>query len=333
MNSDSCGKRIAKYTDSYYKSKSKYEMIEEIKYMDPESKATLSTSRLSLCKILFALRSKQPLRYDGNNSCFIDTALMSIFYKKNQWIDKYILNRDPIDMNTKQRKILKELKKLVSLIRDSDFNKNTTCSTLRTLFENYDENYNNNFKIEWENTQNEHTDVIKLLEHIFDIPNTTIYKEKRKTSKRFALVKHSLTGAHITSYQLYNKKVVKMSSFFPDYTDIDTETTYNFIDAPILYFNVQRNYLDEKKLYTKFKPPMSIITKNERTLQLVSIIIHKGSRPISGHYVGLLKTNDDDDHWFYYDDMEKSFKVVKESDIFKFDEQLVLRNGVGFVYM
>lgn len=334
MNSESCGKRVAKYTDSYFKSKSKYDMIDEIKNLDPKTKVSLNTPRLSLCKMLFILRlkhSKQPIRYDGNNSCFIDTVLMSIFHKKNKWIDRHILDLNPINLNKKQRAILKELKILVTHIRDVEFNNTITCSKLRTLFKNYDKKYNNMFDIEWENSQNEHTDVIKLLEHIFDIPDAMTYKEKTVTGERFRTVKHSITGAHIASYHLYNRNFIKFSSFFPDYTDEDTKTEYKFFDAPFLYFNVQRNYADTEKLYTIFKPPLSITTK-KCTLFLTSIVIHKGSRPTSGHYVGLLKTNDDD-NWLLYDDMQNSFKVVKETNIFKFDNKLVLRNGVGFVYM
>lgn len=261
----------------------------------------------------------------SNNSCYFDSAIIALFHPlytnaslHTLWFYKSIF-KQKLD-NHKAEEIQHEIKNIISNsfnIHTHQICRRNTSKRLRNMFQNYDAHYNKIHIMEWTMEQNDPTDVIYMLEYIFNIPNKIKFKNNENIERS------GLIGLSVPVYLLM--KNVKFEDLFPNFVDSETKIKRKFVKGSMLYVQVHRNFMDSRKITSEFKPPVKI-----HDMTLVSIIIHIGSFPTQGHYVTLFKQNNS--KWIYYDNMDLNVKYVDNTDIFTFNSNIVTTNGVGFLY-
>lgn len=277
------------------------------------------------------------IAYDGANSCFIDTAIMSLFNVNQKWLLKNILKRNPKvheALKPLTRDIQKELTHLYIKLKNSNNayangesrSSGGSCNDLRhlrKLFHEYDIDYQKAYperrfeKLEWRKTQLEPNDVYKFFLRIFDI------KEDVKVKVNSSLRKYSFNSPYIPASDLINKKNVYLDTYFPVTRDVTT-ITYRYVN--VLCVNIERNYLNTKVITPiKFKDHMIC----GKTLWLKSIIIHNGGRVNSGHYMAYLKKKDG---WYFYNDIGPVFKKVGKAGNNWWNNSSVEKNCTQLIY-
>jgi uncharacterized UBP type Zn finger protein len=261
--------------------------------------------------------------HNANNSCYIDSVIMALLHPivtrktSNYWYSflfkKSVQSLDVEGVRKELKTILKNIK--YALKKDCKEVEYMTCFNLRALLDKFS-TFNSNHDNEWTHTQQDPVDVIYILEHIFNIPQRNQFR-----IKGVGIEKTSLIGLQIPAYMLRDKATFR--TFFPSFYDKDTKTTRVFEKGEMIYIQLNRNWLDVEKIKTDFVFPRKI-----SNLNLVSIILHIGSSPTSGHYVTIMRLNRKS--WLYYDGMSSELEYIDDSDLYTTD---VKRNAVGILYV
>ena len=271
-----------------------------------------------------------------NNSCYSDSLLISLFHNKDLFIEKELLNAPLIkyhkdDLDELALKIKNELKKIYEIIsmRKNDMK---TCANLRKLLSDFYKKlvkYYPNKKIledddNWMRSQLDVFDFYNLLDKIFDMKKSLIFKEgSNKNSTDFSYM--------IPIDLLINKRKVFIKKIIPTYILINNKIKKEItvLKGNKLFLKIFRN-LGDYKLETMIIPPKILkLPKNSFNLHLTSIIIHYGSFQ-AGHYICLYNLNGSG-MWFEYDDLKnKSVYIGNLSKIIK-DENYI-SNIVGLIY-
>jgi hypothetical protein len=261
------------------------------------------------------------LNYDGSNSCYIDTSIMSLFHTPNN--------------------ILKELIVLYNDLHKNS-NKNAKCSRLRSLFSSFDNQYKKRNKgmdnIDWINSQQEPRDVINMLLKIFDIKRTI---KVRVTTKSLVRIEDRWFNDPIINFDvLMSKRIIYLKNYFPITTEIYTlENNERFkkineiMDANFLFININRNFMNETKVITPVIPEEYLTLSNKKQLLCTSILIHHGSTTYSGHYTCAFRYFKDG-KWWYFDDMMNKYKLIGSfSDVLEWNNGYIKKNMVSIVYL
>jgi hypothetical protein len=263
------------------------------------------------------------LYYDGNNSCYIDSLLVSLFNTNNDNIKKTILEA-PLKTYAKYPKLLdtgnKIREELISIYEIISSQKKQSekkeCRNFRLLLQQYYKNYKKHVNktydnIEWTRTQNDYADILTFLPVIFDIPNTLKYKLNDRIEYKYFVDLFSLDELLVTD-KIYIK------DFYPKYkrtfeseneygeTEIFTKTI-ECLAAPFLFILFNRILLSEK-ISTRIIPTLKLkLKENTNNLYLNSIIIHRGMKEV-GHYTCLYECKG---IWYEYDDLNiKNRKII-----------------------
>ena len=288
-----------------------------------------------------------------NNSCYIDSLLVALFYRKDKIIEDIFFKENINDYNNPKLKILGDLirNELINIYKNVlSYN---TCSALRILLDKYyrlliktnpskriiDKNDN------WINKQMDIYDLFRLLQIIFNIKENTL-----KIKEGSNLIYTSLNNQIPIDY-LYKdekqRKTLKISSIYPSYElkyklskddkykDEKTGKKLSIYKKKIkilkyykLFINIYRN-IGDIKLETKIIPCNSLkLKENNFNLYLTSIIIHYGSFG-GGHYICLFKC-EADNKWYEYDDMNGIKYIGTLNQIIKNDNYT--SNIVGLIY-
>lgn len=338
-NNLECGRRQSKTSPvTSLNAISKLEMIDILynKYKMSKKEVT-KMDRKELCSHLLKKKySKEfydsPLK-NKRNSCYIDATLMALLHpvvtmrESNFWYNHILKGNE--SNNNQVNQIREELQNIVLKIHTSfrgNGGNGGNVNSLRKLFASYNhDTWNQTQRNEWLRTQMDPIDVIGMLEHIFEIPNTNVfsmgYFENGKPKKD---EKVGLVGYSILPYML-ERKNCKLSDFLPKYTEEHVDRSLK--KSKILYVHIYRN-MNGVKTNKPFTAPMEI-----NGMQLVSAIVHLGSGVDSGHYVSMLKISKD--QWVHYDDMDDKMEVFKQSDFENRSERgkMVKKSGVGFLYI
>ena len=263
------------------------------------------------------------LYYDGNNSCYIDSLLVSLFNTNNENIKKTILEA-PLKTYAKYPKLLdtgnKIREELISIYEIISSQKKQSekkeCKNFRLLLQQYFKNYkkyvNKTYdNIEWTRTQNDYADILTFLPVIFDIPNTLKYKLNDRIEYKYFVDLFSLDELLVTD-KIYIK------DFYPKYKrTFESENEYGEIEiftktieclaAPFLFILFNRILLSEK-ISTRIIPSLKLkLKENTHNLYLNSIIIHRGKKEV-GHYTCLYECKG---IWYEYDDLNiKNRKII-----------------------
>ena len=266
--------------------------------------------------------NKIHLYYDGNNSCYIDSLLVSLFNSNNDIIKRTILDAPLkyydecpklLDYGTRIRDELIKIYEIITLQQEPS--EITECTNFRLLLQKYYKSYKKyvNTKydvIEWTATQNDYADILTFLTIIFNIPNTLKFKLNDRIEYKYFVDLFSLD-------ELLNTDKILIKDFYPKYErTFESENEYGEIEifkkrieylaAPFLFILFNRILLSEKIL-TKVIPSLKIKLKdNSHNLYLNSIIIHRGSKEY-GHYTCLYECKG---IWYEYDDLNVKNRLI-----------------------
>ena len=290
------------------------------KYTDRVSKM----DRSSLC---LELEQEAPLPlYNQNNSCYIDSILISLLYPiiahgmNNIWY-KYLLVK-PVksdDAMLIRKELLSILENLESITK-MDGSSRKTCNMIRSIFHK-DKKYNSGRGNEWLRSQQDPVDVIYMLEHMFAIPDINQFKLSNDNNEKSCLI-----GIQIQSYMMKHSEKLSFRKFFPTFTDTDTKIKRTYVKGSMIYIQVNRNYNNVEKIKREFIAP-----RKTGAFVLQSIVLHLGNDPKSGHYVSVMRVNST--RWVYFDDMSDKLEYFLDTDLYKIKNSIVAKNCAGLLYM
>lgn len=300
--------------------------------------------RSDLCRLIkINTRLKKlapPLRYNGMNSCFIDTAFVALFHRRSRWLEKHVYNASPAPQFSPAHRAIRAVIDKVRrvFLQSSTREKSMTCVSVRNQFRKpafRDFNIANDFH--WDGAQDEPLNIMKTLQFAYSLPEAVTLSNKQLSSGRRRRMQSVFYAWYIPVWDLEAGKA--FDQVFPVLTNDDDGLDTRFVKAPLLYMQLQRvkplyghTTTETRKLQNPFVPRDSIDSGTGRRLQLVSIIIHQGDST-SGHYTAILKLK----HgiWVHYDDLDSSVRLVGTSlkHAMAYRKGLAKRNAVGFVYM
>jgi hypothetical protein len=217
---------------------------------------------------------------------------------------------------------------LVKIKQIKGTRQNNTCSHIRSLFRDFDLEYDKEQEdqFDWTHEQQEPRDVLNMLLRVFDIaPDVSVLVNGNKR-------KYYFNSAMVSSFDLYQaNEPVLMKNYFPIHHDTATAIT-TFESATFVCFDIDRNF-NNKKVKTRFVFTPTIKLRNGNNLHLSAIIMHHGSSANSGHYTCMIKdgSKKSEQAWFHHDDLKDSpeyigsFKHVLENGF-------VAQNCVLLVY-
>jgi hypothetical protein len=276
------------------------------------------------------------IKYDGNNSCYLDSILFSIMHTKNKIIDSILKAKIKYPEFNNIKTILLNL--YTHIQNESSSIK---CTNIRQLFSKFFKNYRkthpNIEDINWIDEQQEPADVLMILEYLLDIPFNTKYQEsidKRKNDPVDVL----FNDCKITNFELLKGNDIYLKDYVPKYIDKFTNNSNKerniikiYTKSDGMFININRGYVDadngnQKKSFT-IVIPEETLKIGRKQLSLISIIIHKGRTVHSGHYVCYFKK---EDKWFLFDDMKTNFEYIGD---FINIEKNIYKNAVSFVYI
>lgn len=223
-----------------------------------------------------------------------------------------------------------------------------TCSTLRGRFQGRAfTKFNNNSGLEWTETQQDPIEVISMIHHIYDIPDSMKVVEEMTGSKPEDQMWRGVW--EVPAYVFTDEDECRWKKVFPtlvttnEFEDkqghnVKKVTKRTFKDTPLLYVKLHRyqakgeNYVRQRKVNTPFIPEGWIETST-RTLTLVSIIVHIGKWSNEGHYTAFLCLRNG--VWVYYDDMAQHLEVIgmQLRDVMAYKNGLATTDGVGLIYI
>lgn len=323
---------------------------------------------------------------EASTSCYLDSTLLSLLHKNNDYINDNLLNIDldtliltrKYDIKGKMGKCgvpillsdLPELYKQVQLIQNdlisikNDLIKGThsQCTLLRKHLQDYIVIYNRSnlgstlSQFNWLTAQQEPRDLWVRLNEIFNMPDAAIISKVTyatnvkgickgpsliKISERRAKMSVSINIDVGELIELDNNLIkakinqIDLLSFVnrSKCTHFEEEKNYfvvgskkykthveeiEYLRSPMLYIHVDRlgSLYGLGKIATPILPSPQIIMKNnDKPLDLVGIIVHRGGVS-GGHYMAYLNCAG---IWYFYDDLA-SGSLIKVGDYNKFIE-------------
>jgi ubiquitin C-terminal hydrolase len=279
------------------------------------------------------------LNYYGN-SCYLDSTLLALLARQNNFIDQNILFKD--FKNSKlfcsenkeqdylfRKNIQNELNNITNTIRKKSGYNVENCVVLRELFKKCSSKTEQKF---YSTKMQDAGEFLQYLFSIFNVEETkskqTIYVTNNLESDQDAVIIQDrlVTISPIILLPEYHQIEYDDSINIQNYiynifeTIFDENNLYvsktgekyqrkiekNIISGDYLVFYAQRVYLDDngskKRHYKKIIAPENINTKKQ--LNLHAIVVHK-----SLHYTCYIKCGN---NWFYYNDINNTIKLIGE---------------------
>jgi hypothetical protein len=306
----------------------------------PQSKAKPSQSEDDECDPSQSITGG--LTWD-NNSCYIDSVLVSLLYNPSDYVIENILERDlSFIENDAQRKQLEIIRRQLNNIRQALENQELdSCVDLRKSIKKYtqikkkiDEFYK---PIEWMETQQDTIEFIDFLLDEFQAPEEMLTKEYRQTNEgdivtdreENSKIVYRIPSQYVCSID--EESIENLVTISMEEEDFEVgEETYEsleyikeLVESPMIIFHIDRNF-QGKKCKANIIPSLEILGK---TLQ--SIVVHKGGTK-GGHYIAYIR---DGNCWHEFNDMMKRKKF---RNVGNFDELLqnetILKNSTQFIY-
>jgi hypothetical protein len=286
-----------------------------------------------------------------NNSCYLDSLLVSLFHFKNKEIYDIFFNSEMNYFNNEEMKklgllIKKELLNIYTYIRKSE-KEEMYCSRFRELLQKYYDIYKEKYPKErilfnsrdnWTRKQIDIYELLNFLSIIFNFKSKRMIKIIEGDNKLY-----SNFIIEIPSYELMGKREFKISEVIPikkERYELDDENKYrNSRGELVSYYEKKKEYIKSKsfiyiqlyrnigseKLKTRIEYPEEIkLRENSKSMRIKSLIIHIGDTVNSGHYISIIK---DGDKWYRYNDMESEIKEIGDKDRKRYK-----KNIVGLIY-
>jgi uncharacterized UBP type Zn finger protein len=340
---EECGKKKTKKTGSILQQLTVDDMRKYLKQRGV-TKGVDKMKRAELCETIVRLKQATPpkmnglLSYDGYNSCYMDSGLVALFHSNRRWLKRRILNpfksprRIPHHQHTKANDIMQKIQTELRMIYKHLFSHSTPsnnyrCSNIRRLFQQFDKEYQQAYKvrlenIDWIRTQQEPRDFFDLLMRVFDI------RADVKMSVNGDMRKAYFNSPYVpaSDLKMATSSPVKFNKYFPVYRDV---TKIRYESGDVICFNVERNFLDEK-VSTPFSFPEKTKLSDGTVLHLKSIIIHHGSTTKSGHYTCLINESK---QWYHFDDIGPQFdKIGNFKKAIEWRQGYIMKNCTNLIY-
>ena len=329
--------------------KSGYEMINNKLYKKCKENQERHPKTMRCRKSINICYDNNMLEYDGINSCYIDSLLISLFSSDNDIVYELFFKTELNDKKLKDNALLvkKELLNIYYKIKNNSNSNNYKCSNLRKLLQDYKKKYNKaypNNTIDQNNWQNEQSEPVQTLEFLNIILNfrdtTTIKMSNWGTNNR--PTKNILKNTPITTRKQNNsiiyriscengKKNLNISDKIPSNVSItkfdknnmwkpSSNTKYKYkveeveiISAKLLFIHIDRLIYDRNvNDIIKLETnvkPARKIILNDGSIKYLHSIIMHNGGINAGHYTCLFRCKDNN-KWLLYDDLKKNLKYI-----------------------
>lgn len=285
------------------------------------------------------------LEYDGINSCYLDSLLVSLFSSNDNLIYELFFKNTIVNKRLEDvvLPVKKELLKIYKIINNygEEYYK---CSSLRKFLEDFKKKYNKLYpnntidQNNWLESQSEPVQTLEYLNMILNFSDTTIttlnnWGSNSKPTKKILATKPITSRKQNNSviFRIYcdeNKKTLNISDKIPSLISItkfdknnlwkpnNTKYKYKLEEiqinsAKLLFVHIDRLVYNAVannivKMETIIKPAKKITLKDNSVKHLHSIILHSGAINF-GHYTCLFKCKN---KWYLYDDLKKNIKYA-----------------------
>lgn len=276
------------------------------------------------------------LRYDGANSCYIDSLLTALFLgapvQKKGWVESVFLRMKKSPLMPKLQEIYTQMhmgglgSEGNRRGRSSAFMATELRKTMQRVFPHG----------EWRRTQNDPNEVLELLDIPADMKVELTLRDKTKRQEKWPI---NTLPVEIDRLRAFEEKgrAFNVKRLFPKSKQSGTGIRVRVLATPSLYVPVFRAYWQstnkEKKLYTPVIAPATLSFGGDEELKLRALIIHNGRSTSSGHYTAVLRLGGKGP-WVLYDDMEAEVEVIGPSlaDVWAWDDGYFSRNVAGIFY-
>ena len=317
---------------------SKEDYIKEIKKIYPYYEDLEKLNTKSLKEIYNFNCETINLKYNVN-SCYMDSLFVALFNSKNPLIKELILNSKLHNYKNSKldeygQQIREQLKLLYKNITKPPTEiGNNKCTALRSILQRYQDKYKQDINplfqgSEWTSEQNDFSDLLNMLQVIFDIPFNMNYSLNGRIEKK------SFFDFNNDIDLFTSKDTIKIKDYYPSYIKrMDLDGTGNiriekieYISAPLLLIKINRIIQGVGKILKPVIPELKIkLQKNN--LYLNSIIIHYGDEN-SGHYICLFECKG---QWYEFDDLRGYSKLIGPFNKVLSNDNY-LNNIVGLLY-
>lgn len=352
----SCGKKQNDALDGYA-AMSVTQLRQLVKEQYPYVKQVRLLNRDELC----ALLNKDCVGMGGltnkANSCYLDSALISLLFMNCPYIHNEILHKQLNHQDPELQTCALRIQRMLVTIYDAiEKGKRGACSKLREAFELFDTMYADKIgkieKLDWRREQLEPADVFKFLIRVFQIGDDCEYEFKsysvakgHKTPLTDEIRKGTFADCMIGIDVLSKDNFSDLSKYVPKHTEririlkrdvgddgiLRKMIVKKYVKAPLFTVHVQR-VMSGGKIQTPIVPfPTLKLKNNENVLHLRAVIVHHGSSADHGHYTSYLRCKQ---FWYHYDDLafEKMVKIGSTKQLFLQNKNYVLRNCVNLIY-
>lgn len=332
-------------------------------------KTIQSMSREAMCEMVLKhaivphrsirIRTLQLPSYN-NNSCYMDSTLVALFHRKeNRWLKHKLFGKSlqkinegrvpPPALVAATHRVRTALRHVWDSMHAKHSGKNSSmdqnrlfCSTVREAFKNYDRVYGSRSEhIDWLHSQQEPLDVLNALQSIFQIRDAIkierkmIHRGKKTLSTNHVTLPHHVivsSGDLMDAMQQHRKLALR--DWIPKRRERISETLVKqetiVQPPPMLVVTLARNFMNEQKIMASVIP-LDFITSLQ--LECVSIVIHHGSSPNTGHYTLMFKYSKNG-LWYHYDDLSPTVELVgRFKDVLAWRKQMVIKNCTLCVYI
>lgn len=324
------------------------EMQKVVHQYMPYVKGITKLSRAELCELVVPIMSKtninlkqldrvisvkNMLRYNSN-SCYMDSLLTALFMSYqtgSTWVlDTFLKTKLPDPPS----EVLSAMRRIYTNMRLSNVKDIGAVELRKALKDHFAVKSPSHVlsNVEWTREQNDPFDLLQAINTVLEVQPTIKVKQwtlKTKTPTRFMY-----NALMVDVGMLREVKTLKMKELFPKFP-LSEFTAIEVVDPKGgMYIQINRNWLDEKKLKTNVVPSRKIegTAPESKPVYLRAMLVHNGLSPRHGHYTAAIHTHKG---WVYYDDMEAEPISIgsKLNDALMWKKSYIMKNMTGLLYV
>jgi len=281
----------------------------------------------------------------GGDSSYVDSTMVALLHRSdNPWVRSNILEAKVCKLwegtkNIKRRQIgqavQQVLLKMSKKMQEGQMFQVVRCNPLRQLFKDFDFAYKQIYPrhtvLDWSNYMFDPLDVSNTLTLIMKITEDVTVKIETKSTMRTE--RQLFTTPFIDVNTLMNHRIVFFDKHVPRHADVygASPSHTSIEDAQFLQVNVARNFQDKTKVFTPVLPTEKLII-GYRKLKCISILFHKGEKPIGGHYM-CAYLSQRDGKWYLYDNLASFSQFLGEFEqMLRWKDHFIPKNLTNVFY-
>lgn len=261
------------------------------------------------------------LKYDGQNSCYLDSLLTALFHDDFPWVTKTLLR-------IKDSPLTPSLQRIFTLMRLPNLPAPLLARIVRLkLNDSFDDS-----EIDWLRNQCDPNDVLRVMNLPSDVRVKVTLSDGEQRKEKWAM-----NAFAIERERLARGKKLNIGRMFPEFPlahgskALVTKARALYIPVERAIHQVVNSRVVEKKLQTSVKGP-SMLRIGSDELKLRAILVHNGKSTQHGHYTAVIRRNKT---WKLYDDMsngEPKRIASSTKDLWSMEDGYISRNVAGFFY-